>query len=284
MAQACKDLREALDKNKHKAKGEGQEDVPTQKQSGDEDQTDLRVTLNERRAKLPSLEAQDDLRVTLNERRSKEVEITQENIESIIQDTVYNEQDPTPENTHSTDDEEVNKREYLENLELSPKLSQKPWPRPWPRVVQKERDETRPFTPPSPLPTEEDPDIIPQTPPEVQKVKKTHSPIVYDSKDDTPKRSVRDWLGPTNSANPHPNDPRDETPRSSRSVRDRLGDMPATTSKPVRERLENVYLRRSKRQVHVEPFKWDFAPRRDSEIQQRHLGSRPRRELVPSAR
>ena len=228
MAQACKDLREALDKNKHKAKGEGQEDVPTQKQSGDEDQTDLRVTLNERRAKLPSLEAQDDLRVTLNERRSKEVEITQENIESIIQDTVYNEQDPTPENTHSTDDDEANKREYLENLQLSPK------PRP------------RPFKP------------------EVQKIKKTHSPITYDSKDDTPKRSIRDQLGAM-PATPITNNPQDETPR--RSIRDRLGEMPATTSRPVRERLENVYLRRSKRStVIVEPFKQGFAPRRDTEF------------------
>ena len=44
--------------------------------------------------------------------------------------------------------------------------------------------------------------------------------------------------------------------------------MPATTSRPVRERLESVYLRRSKRRskIYVTPFQQGCVPQRESEF------------------
>ena len=116
------------------------------------------------------------------------------------------------------------------------------------------------MTLPSPLPMRNDPEMIPQTPPRVEKIKKTHSPVTYISKDETPKRPIRDRLG-EKPATPITNISQDETPR--RPIRDRLGEKHATPSRPVRERLD---LRRSKRKEYVEPFNQGFAPRRDSEF------------------
>ena len=166
-------------------------------------------------------------------------------------------------NAPVTDDDEATTQEYLKKLELSPRT----WPRPLQTAVHERRDESRPFTPPSPLPlpVRNDPEMIPQTPPRVEKTKKTHSPITYISQDEAPKIPIRDRLG-DRPATTNTNDPQEETPR--RSIRDRLRVKPTTSSRPVRERLENAYLRRSKRKVQVEPFKRGFAPRscNDSEF------------------
>ena len=198
--------------------------------------------------------AKDDLRVTLN----KDVEITQDNIDSII--NVIN-----VTNAPVTDDEEANKIEYLNNLKLSPKT----WPRPHQLAVHERRDESRPFTLPSPLPVRNDPEMIPQTPPRVEKTKKTHSPITY-IQDEAPKIPIRDRLGDRH-ATTSTYDPRRETPRrpirTIRTLRDRLGPKPTTSRRPVKERLEDAYRRRSKRKVQIEPFKWGSAPKSCSETE-----------------
>ena len=108
---------------------------------------------------LTPTEAQVDLRVTLNERREQEIEITPENIDSIILEssqTVAKEQDlrhrlnktKTTGNTPTAEEGETDQQEepWTEQGELAPssdetsnvvrhELSPKPWPRPWPRAV-----------------------------------------------------------------------------------------------------------------------------------------------------
>ena len=157
------------------------------------------------------------------------------------------------------------------------KNTSKNWPKPLQTAVYKRRDESRSFTPPSPHP-----EMIPETPPRVEKTKKTHSPVTYISQDEAPRIPIRDRLG-DRPATPNTNDPQEETPR--RSIRDRLGGKPATSSRPVRERLENVYLRRSKRRSkrYVAPFQQGCAPPKGVGIRQKNLGLRPRRKIhVPS--
>ena len=176
-------------------------------------------------------------------------------------------------NAPVTDDEEANKIEYLNNLKLSPKT----WPRPHQLAVHGRRDESRPFTPPSPLPppVRSDPEMIPKTPPKVEKTKKTHSPITY-IKDDTPKIPISDRLGDRR-ATTSTYDPRRETPRrpirTIRPLRDRLGPKPTSRRPvqerlgPVQERLEDAYRRRSRRIQQIEPFKRGSAPKSCSETE-----------------
>ena len=120
-----------------------------------------------------------------------------------------------------------------------------------------------PLTPPSPLPLRIDPDLIPQSPPRVErtKTKKTYSPITYIFQSETSRIPASNRLG-DRPATPNTND-QEETPR--RSVHDRLGERP-TTRRPVKERLEKEHPRRSQRNAQVEPFRQGCAPRRDSEF------------------
>ena len=173
---ACPDLREVLNQNKRRAKS--QDDGSTLMQSKD---------------KHPSPEAQADLRDTLNERREQEVEITSENIDSIILETVEKEPDLRTDNIPTAEEGETNQQEEprteMSNV-VRHELSPETWPRPLRAAVYKERDDDRPMTPPSPIPPRrDDPEMIPQTPPREQNSKKTHSPITFNNpQEDTPRR------------------------------------------------------------------------------------------------
>ena len=136
--------------------------------------------------------------------------------------------------------------------------------------MYKEIEESGPFSPPSPLPTQSELDTAAQTPPpptqnepetaaqtptKVQKEKKLPSPIIYGSKDDPPKKSIHDQVG-----NRH------ATPSTSRgtpetSIKDRLGVRPdSTRSQEGARRLETSYPRRSQRN-NAPPFQRGCAPR-----------------------
>ena len=185
-------------------------------------------------------EAQSDLRETINERRNQEVEITNENIDSIILEasqTVAKEQDLRERLTSDTptaEEEDTKHQEEprTEEGELAPtsnKMSNvirygfnpEPWPRPFREAIYEERDKKRSLTPPSPIyPRHDDPEMIPQTPPRDQNSKKPPSPIIFNA---SPRRPIKDRLGerPHNDVNRRQDHYQNETPR--RPVKDRLG-------------------------------------------------------------
>ena len=165
-------------------------------------------------------------------KREREIEITPENIDSIIQES------------SQTVEEEPDLRDGLNQTKLSdntPDLIEGPWHIPFRAAIYQERDDDRPLTPPSLR--HDDPETIPQTPPKEQNNKKTHSPITFNT---SPRRPVKERLGerPHTVANRRQDYHQDETPR--RPVKDRLG------------------VRRSKRKCRpLEPSGQEFAPQRE---------------------